>query len=79
MVNIRHLNLSRNGLVFDPRTGESYQLNSIAEKMISHFQAGHAVEETAELISREFGLSKEQALSDVLEFQVQLSIIGLAS
>ena len=79
MSNIRHLNLSQKGHVFDPRTGESYQLNLVGQKIISYFQAGHNAEETARLLAKEFGLAEEKAYSDVLEFQVQLAVMGLAS
>ncbi len=79
MSEINHLNLSKNGLVFDPRTGESYQLNPIAQKIIVLFQSGKTSEQAAKLIADEFHISLEQAFSDILEFQVQLSIIGLAS
>jgi hypothetical protein len=77
MNNYNHLILSQKGLLFDPRTGESYQLNPIAQKMLKHFQTGSSVEETAQFISQEFNLEPQKSLSDVLEFQVQLSVIGL--
>jgi hypothetical protein len=79
MSEIHHLNLSKHGLVFDPRTGESYQLNPVAQKIIVHFQSGKDTEETAKLLSHEFEIPLEQAFSDILEFQVQLSIIGLVA
>jgi hypothetical protein len=77
MHSYNHLILGQKGLVFDPRTGESYQLNPVAQKMLKYFQTGSTLEEVAHLIATEFGLPAQKALSDVLEFQVQLSVIGL--
>lgn len=78
MANINHLNLSQAGLVFDSRSGDSYQLNASANSIIMLFQANKSPEEAAQILSREFLISPENALSDILEFQVQLFIIGLA-
>lgn len=77
MLNTNHLSLSQSGLVFDSRSGDSYQVNDSASLIIKLLQADKSVEEIAESLVSAYSLSFEQALSDVLEFRVQLSISGL--
>lgn len=79
MTNIHYLNFSKAGLVFDSRSGDSYQLNAAANRIITLFQAQKSPEETAAILSEEFQITPANALCDVLEFQVQLSLIGLAT
>lgn len=77
MLDATHLSLSQSGLVFDSRSGDSYQINDSASLIIKLFQSHKSAEDVAETLARTYNLNKEQALSDVLEFQTQLSIIGL--
>jgi len=78
-INLTHLNLSKAGLVFDSRTGDSYQLNESASRIIALFQGSKSPEEAAKTISNEFNISSEDALNDITDFQLQLSIMGLAT
>ena len=77
MLNLSHLSLSRAGLVFDSRTGDSYQINSSAILIIKLFQTNKSLEEISRILVENFSLTYEQALLDILEFKTQLSIIGL--
>ncbi len=77
MLNISHLSLSQSGLVFDSRSGDSYQINDVASLIISLLQVDKSAEEISKILTETYSISYEQALSDVLEFQVQLNIIGL--
>lgn len=78
MLNIDHLNLSKSGLVFDSRTGDSYQLNISARRIIELLQIDQSVEKAAEILADEFNINYEAALGDMIEFQLQLSIMGLS-
>jgi hypothetical protein len=77
MLNLSHLSLSLAGLVFDSRTGDSYQINSSAILIIKLFQTKKSLEEISKILVENFSLTYEQALLDILEFKTQLSIIGL--
>ena len=79
MSNIRSLSLSASGMAFDPKTGESFQLNESAHEILRLLQDGLTVEEIAKRIAQAFKISHEQALTDVLEFEVQVMIMGLAA
>ena len=79
MSNIRSLSLSPSGMAFDPRTGESFQLNESAHAIIKDLQEGMPPEVIAKRLSQAFKISLEQALTDVLEFEVQVTIMGLAA
>jgi PqqD family protein of HPr-rel-A system len=76
---LSHLTLSQAGLVFDSRTGDSFQLNASAQLILNCLQRGMTLDQTAESLSQNFGITQGQALTDVLEFQVYLNIIGLAA
>jgi hypothetical protein len=71
--------MSLTGMAFDPETGDSYQLNESARLMLTLLQNSFSLDEITAQVSKNFGLSYEQALTDVLEFQVQLKILGLAA
>ncbi len=74
---ISHLSISKSGLAFDSRNGDSYQINESASLIVSLLQQDKTIEEVSEIIATNYNLSPEQALSDVLEFQNNLFINGL--
>jgi len=73
------LALSETGMAFDPSTGESYQLNETARTIIDLLQQGFTYEQIAKILPQRFDVSNEIALTDVLEFQVQMGLMGLGS
>ena len=79
MSNIRYLNISTTGMAFDPKTGESFQLNDSAKLMIELSQKGLETEEVAKKVAATFKIPYEQALTEVMEFEVQLRILGIAA
>ncbi len=79
MSGFKHWNISEAGMAFDPQTGESFQLNRSATLIIEMIRQGEAPETIAKEISQRFGVPYEQALTDVLEFQVHLEILGKAA
>ena len=76
MPTLKPLHVS-SGMAFDPQTGESFQLNASAKFIITLHQQELSVEVIAQRLSTEFNIPFEQAITDVLEFQVQLNVIGL--
>jgi hypothetical protein len=79
MPNIRYLNMSSTGMAFDPKTGESFQLNDSAQLIITLTQKGLGTEEVAKKLASTFKIPYEQALTEVMEFEVQLQILGIAA
>src|SRR4051812_14641724 len=76
---VKMLNISHTGMAFDPESGDSFQLNESAKLILALQQQGLALEEITNRVAAEFNISHEQALTDVLEFQVQLKILGIAA
>lgn len=77
MTDLSHINLSKTGLVFDSRSGDSYQINDSAIFIIKLLQLKKSTTEASNLLAENYNLTNEQALSDILEFKNHLSIIGL--
>jgi hypothetical protein len=64
-------------MAFDSQSGDSFQLNETARTIITLLQQGLAAEEVARGLTGTYSITYEEALTDVLEFQVQLHILGL--
>ncbi|MBU6339701.1 MAG: PqqD family peptide modification chaperone [Rickettsiales bacterium] len=77
MLNISHLNISKTGLIFDSRSGNSYQINESGSLIINLLHDNKSLEEIAEIMVKTYDINEKQALIDVLDFQAQLSIVGL--
>jgi hypothetical protein len=75
MSDIKNWNLSEIGMVFDPQTGESFQLNASAYFIISLLKQGQTTEEITSALATKFKISYEEALTDVLAFQVEMKVI----
>ena len=78
MSNIKNWNLSEIGMVFDHQTGDSFQLNSSASFIISLMKNGLRDEEIAKALSDKFQIKYEEALTDVLAFQVEINVVKSA-
>ncbi len=68
-------NISSTGIAFDPQTGESFQLNETAKMMIQLLRQELSSEKIAHEISKLFGITYEQAITDLIEFQSEIKII----
>jgi hypothetical protein len=75
MSDIKNWNLSEIGMVFDPQTGESFQLNSSSYFIISLLKLGQSTEEITRALALKFEITQEEALTDVLAFQVEMTVI----
>lgn len=71
-------NLSQNGIAFDPQTGETYQLNDAATLFLKFFRQGKSVEDAAREVSTMTGIPYEKALTDAMEFHLQLGQLSAA-
>ena len=79
MSDCRQWNISAKGMAFDPVSGETFQLNSSARLILERIRDGHSPEEVSAEVSRKFGVTYERALTDVLEFLVQLDSLSSAA
>lgn len=77
MTDIKFLHITNKGMAFDPQTGDSFQLNDPAKMILEMMQDGVDQEEIIQKVSQSYGLPYEQILTDVLEFGIQLKILGL--
>lgn len=76
-LDINHLILSKAGLVFNSKNGDSYQINKSANFIIELLQDNKTTDEIAKSLADQYSVTKKQALLDILEFESQLSIMGL--
>ena len=79
MNEIRILHVTNKGMAFDPQTGDSFQLNEPGRIILELMQDKIEQEEIIQKIVEHFEIPYEQALTDVLEFNIQLKILGLIS
>jgi predicted Rdx family selenoprotein len=79
MSNCKYWNLTVKGMAFDPESGESFQLNGSGRLILERTREGRSPEEISSEVSRKFGVPYERALTDVLEFQVQLNSLSEAA
>lgn len=75
MVEVKNWNLSEVGIVFDPQTGESFQLNQSAYLIVSLLKQDKNIEEIAQVLAQKYQITYEQALTDVLAFQVEMDVV----
>ena len=71
--------MSGKRIAFDPKTGESFQINDSAYFILTLAREGRSSEEIATELSNHFNISYERALTDTMEFLVQLDGIDSAA
>ena len=77
MKEMKFLHVTTKGMAFDPQTGDSFQLNETGKFILDFMQDKIEQEEILQKIVEHFEISYEQALTDVLEFNIQLKILGV--
>lgn len=77
MKKLRELAMNQEGFAFDPRTGESYYLNSSACEVIEYLRTGDSEEVAAKKIAEKYELNLESAFEDVHDLILQLKIFNL--
>lgn len=75
---LSQLALSDEGFVFDPHTGDSYQVSEIGNFTLRALKAGKPAAEIAEMLAAEYDVSPEEARRDCADFLGQLRNFGLA-
>jgi hypothetical protein len=72
-----HLAVSAEGFVFDPTTGESYQVSRTGLAVLNALREGADDDAIVERLTGTFEVSPEDARRDVAEFRVSLQSLGL--
>lgn len=78
MQRIHQLALSDEGFVFDPQTGDSFQVSETGMVVMHALKAGRNDEEIAQQLVTHFDVSLEEARRDCTDFRGQLKNFGLA-
>lgn len=64
--------ISDTGFIFDPQTGQSFTLNRTGLVTLSILKRGSSIDETAEQLSHQYGITEETAVNSVEAFLLQL-------
>jgi hypothetical protein len=75
---LSRLALSDEGFVFDPQTGDSYQISETAALVLRSLKEGRGDDEAAQRLVGAFEVSLEDAQRDVADFRARLKQFGLA-
>lgn len=78
MKRLTQLALSDEGFVFDPHTGDSYQVSETGMAVLAAFKEGRSDEEAAALLAEKFEVTLEEARRDCADFRGHLKNFGLA-
>ena len=74
---LQQLATNDEGFCFDPRTGETYQLNETAQLVLTELKKGRTEEEVANILGVSFGISSQEAETDTKEFIQMLKMNGI--
>jgi hypothetical protein len=78
MQRLHQLALSDEGFVFDPQTGDSFQVSETGMVVMHALKEGRGDEEIAQQLVAHFEVSLEEARRDCSDFRGQLKNFGLA-
>ena len=62
------LALSDEGFIFDPMSGQSYQVNPTGMLILKELRADRSVQEIVPVLTEGFAVSAEEAERDILDF-----------
>ena len=71
------LALSEEGFIFDPMSGQSYQVNPTGMFIFKELRADRCVSEIVLLLTDAFDVSAEEASRDVVDFIERLKRYGI--
>ena len=77
MPRLHQLALSDEGFVFDPQTGDSFQVSTTGMVVMHSLKEGRSDEEIAQQLITHFEVSLEEARRDCTDFRGQLKNFGL--
>lgn len=69
---LNRIAISDTGFIFDPQTGQSFTLNRTGLVTLSILKRGSSIDETAEQLSHQYGITEETAVNSVEAFLLQL-------
>ena len=75
---IDQLVLDENNIAFHPMMGNSYQLNTIANEIITALKHHQTKDEIINELSDKYDISKNELFIDVSDFISKLKVYGLA-
>lgn len=78
MNKLAQLAINDEGFVFDPTSGDSFQVSSTGLFILQGLKSGKAAGEIARLLSEQYEVSLEDAQRDMADFQASLKNVGLA-
>ena len=78
MKNLTQLAISDEGFVFDPNTGDSFQVSTTGMFVLKALKAGRGDDEVAQMLTDDFEVSLEEARRDCADFRSRLRNLGLA-
>jgi hypothetical protein len=78
MNRLTQLALSDEGFVFDPNTGDSFQVSSTGLFILKQFKEGRGDDEAAQALTQQFDVSLEEARRDCADFRGRLRNLGLS-
>jgi hypothetical protein len=76
-ISIVPLNISPEGFVFNPSTGESYTLNPTGLLIVQQLIQGSKKQKIVEILSKNFNMSKRHIERDVEYFVKELQELGI--
>ena len=75
---IDQLVLDENNIAFHPMMGNSYQLNTIANEIITSLKHHKTKDEIIDELTNKYDISKSELFIDVSDFMSKLKVYGLA-
>jgi len=78
MNRLHQIALSDEGFVFDPQTGDSFQVSTTGMVVLHSLKEGRSDEDIAQQLVTHFEVSIEEARRDCADFRGQLKNFGLA-
>ena len=77
MQKLAHLAINDEGFVFDPTSGDSFQVSQTGLHIISELRSGKADEAIAQSLAGKYEVSLVEAQRDVADFLANLKNLGL--
>jgi hypothetical protein len=77
MNKLAHLAINDEGFVFDPTSGDSFQVSQTGLIILSALRAGKSDEETAQSLADNYEVSLENAQRDLADFRANLKNLSL--
>ncbi len=72
MERLKQLAISEEGFIFDPVTGNSFTTNGTGLFILEALKEGREEKEIVDLLTEEYGIDKESASRDLMDFMEQL-------